>query len=342
MQNTSQQDDFLLVFGFIILPKEYEVERNVVLTLTGVMSMISVIFNGIMLLVIMKDPFKQLRTITAILLAFNSLANLCISLVSLVDSVFSWSHHSLLPELVVYLNSCGVSFYVVATFLHTLNTYCTIVIPVRYAYLASKIRRIIVPFLGLTLISLPCAIIIPVYTIANDVVPNYLEGIITFVCVLLALLIIGFLYLYVRIFRALYARKQRFTVSFHIERSTPQGLKIMKKNQEVAKTLFLHVIFFMIATVPGTLIIMVDLHCMSCGESTQRKLAILFTLPCVYVAFVFHPLLWLCRLKSYKQAMKQTLSINRQSKWFSNMLNHFSMKVQEENRARAGTVSTML
>ena len=74
-QNATQQPNLLIVFGFIVLAEEYKVERDVVVTLVGVMSLISVMWSGILLLVIIKDPFKQLRTITAILLAFNFPSN---------------------------------------------------------------------------------------------------------------------------------------------------------------------------------------------------------------------------------------------------------------------------
>ena len=330
----------LLVFGFIVLPQKYEVERDVVMTLIGVMSLISVIFNAIILLVIIKDPFKQLRNITAILLAFNSAANLSCSLVLLVDSVFFWTHGNLFPELVVYLNSCAVSLYFIGNLLHTLNIYGTIVVPVRYAYLSSKFRKILVQFLGLIFIIIICVIMIPVYTLTKNKVSSYVEGILTFVCVQLALLTVIFVCLYARIFQELYARKQRLSVSFNIERSTPCGMKIMKKNDEVAKTLFIHVLIFLLATVPVAIILMIVLHCTSCGDPVKFQLALLFTMPCVYTTFVFHPILWLFRLNSYKQAMKQTLSFSRRSQLKPCNNNNCSIK-PEENKPRSGTVSTV-
>ena len=112
----------------------------------------------ILILVIIKDPFKQLRTITAILLAFNSAANLTISLVLLVDSVFLWSHRRLSPELVVYVNSCGINLYFIGNLLHTFNIYGMIVVPVRYSCIASKMRKKLIKFLGPIFIIITCII----------------------------------------------------------------------------------------------------------------------------------------------------------------------------------------
>jgi hypothetical protein len=342
-RNASQQPGFLLVFGFIFLPQEYEVERDVVVTLIGVMSLISAIFNAILLLVIIKDPFKQLRNITAILLAFNSAANFGCSLILLLYSVFFWSHRNLFPaELVVYLNSCAVSLYFIGNLLHTLNIYGTIVVPVRYIYLSSKVRKILVQFLGLIFVIIVCVIMIPAYALPKNKVFSYVEGTLTFVCVQLALLTVIFVYLYARIFQALYARKKRLFVSFNIERSTPRGMKIMKRDYEVAKTLFIHVLFFMLASVPLAILLMIVLYCTSCGDPTKLHLAILFTLPCVYTTFVFHPILWLSRLNSYKQAMKQTLSFSRRSQMTSQLNNNYNCSMTlEENKPRSGTVSSV-
>ena len=338
-QNTSQPTGFLLVFGFLILPEEYKVERDVVVTLIGVMSLISATFNAILLLVIIKDPFKQLRNITATLLAFNSAANLSISLVLFVDSVLFWSRRDVFPEIVPYLNSCGISLYFIGNVLHTLNIYGSVIFPVRYSYLASKVRKILLKILALIFIIVTSVILIPLYTLPKNIVSSYVEGILTFVCVQLVLLTIIFVYLYAKIFQALHARKQRLSISFHIERSTPQGMKTLKRNHEVAKTLFIHVLFFVIATVPQTIIVMMILHCTSCGDSTKLQLAALFATPCVFTTLVFHPILWLSRLSTYKHAMKQTLSLVRfsrrsQSKSFNN--NNCSME-----ESRSGTVSTV-
>ena len=312
-RNASQQPAFLLVFGFIVLPQKYEVERDVVVTLVGVLSMVSVIFNAILIIVIIKDPLKQLRNITATLLAFNSTANVFIGLVMVMDSVFFWSDRNVFPEIVVYLNSCAISLYFIGNVLHTLNIYGSVVVPVRYAYLALKVRKILVQFMASIFIINTSVILIPLYTLPKKNVPAYIEGVLTFICAQLALLTIIFIYLYAKIFQTLYTRKRTLSLSFHIERSSRQGMRITKKTYEVAKTLFIHVLFFVAVTVPETIIVMMLLHCTSCADSSELRLAALFSIPCVITTFVFHPILWLSRLSTYKQAMKQILGICRTS-----------------------------
>ena len=317
-RNASQPPAFLLVFGFIVLPQKYEVERDVVVTLVGVLSMISVIFNAILVIVIIKDPLKQLRrNITATLLAFNSTANVFIGLVMVMDSVFFWSDRNVFPEIVVYLNSCAISLYFIGNVLHTLNIYGSVVVPVRYGYLAFKVRKILVQFMASIFIITTTAILIPLYTLPEKKVPAYVEGVLTFVCSQLAFLTIIFIYLYAKIFQTLYRRKRTLSLSFHIERSSRQGMKIAKKNYEVAKTLFIHVFLFVVVTIPETIIVMTLLYCTACGNSSKLRLAALFSIPCVITTFVFHPILWLSRLSTYKQAMKQTLGICRRSKSIS-------------------------
>ena len=343
-QNTTLPN-LLIVFGFIVLPEEYKVERDVVVTLVGAMALISVMCNGILLLAIIKDPFKQLRTITSILLAFNSAANLIISLVVLVDSVFLWSHRNLSPELVVYLHSCGVNLYFIGNLLHTLNIYGTIVVPVRYSFLASKIRKTLVKFLGPIFIIITCVIIIPLYTLPKKAVSSYVKGLMTFICLQLVFLTVIFISFYARIFQALHARKQRLSTSFHITCSSRQGLKTIKRNHEVAKTLFIHVLFFVVAAVPGSIVVMIDLYCTSCGDPTKLKLATLFTVPVAYTVFVFHPFLWLFRLNNYKQAMKHTLSFSQRpkSKFSNNNINSFNiekLKSGLDNRHRSDTATS--
>ena len=338
-RNTSQVPDLLLVFGFIILPGNYEVERDVVVTLVGIMALISVIFNAILLLVILKDPMKQLRTMTAILLAFNSMANLMISLILVLDGLLFWANKNLFPELVIYLSLCGLSLYCVGNLLHTLNIYTSIVFPVRYGYLAPKVRKILVPFLGVIFVIITCVFLIPLYTLPKDKVPSYLKGIITFVCVQLGLLSMTFVCLYTKIFRELYARKQRLETSFHIKRSTPQGMKIIKRNYKVAETLFIHVLFFVIASVPESVIVMLVLYCQTCADPVKLQLATLFSLPCAYAMFIFKPFLWLLRLNSYKQAMKQTLSFSRLSRSKTFNSSNFRMESMGRNE-RTGTRSS--
>lgn len=334
-RNASQHSTgSILVFGFVVLPQKYEVEGNVVVTLVGIMSLICLISNITLLFVIINDPLKQLRNITAILLAFNSVTNTCISLALFMESVSFWSGKIFFPELVVYLISSGSCLYFIGNLLHTLNIYGTIVAPLRYAYFASKFRKILVPFLVLISIVTLCVIIIPPYTLPENKVPSYAKGVMSFVCVQLVLLTIIFIYLYTRVFQALHARKERLAVSFHIKSSTPQGIKVMKKNYEVAKTLFIHVLFFVIATAPESLIVMLFLHCTSCGERAELQLATLFSIPFFYTTAIFHPFLWLCRLNNYKQAMKESLRFGRRSRTIYDV-------EQPQQQQRTGTLSTL-
>ena len=134
----------------------------------------------------------------------------------------------------------------------------------------------------------------------------------TSICAQLVLLTVILIYFYTKIFQVLHARKQELFASFHITPSSQQGLKTIERNHEVAKTLFIHVLFFVVAAVPGSIIVMTDLYCTSCDDSNDKlKLATLFTVPFVYAVFVFHSLLWLFRLNNYNQALKQTLSFTR-------------------------------
>ena len=309
MANLSEGDP-LVVFGFITLPQKYEVEKDVAMSFVALMSFVAIIANGILLFVIIKDPFKQLRTITAILLAFNSATNLGNSLVLFLDNVFYWFHGKLSPELIIYFCSFTTCLYVIGNLLHTMNTYGAIVVAVRYAILAPKVRRYLVQSLILTWVVILLVVIIPPYTLPKDKVPTYVKGILTLICVLLALLAITFGCIYTKIFQTLYARKQRLSLSFHLKRSTVRGREINKNNHNVVKTLFVHVLFFMITTAPGSLILLVFLHCATC-DPVKLQLAALFTIPIIYSPVVFLPLLWLFRLKQYKKAMIKTLSFWR-------------------------------
>ena len=306
--NTSaQQPRSLLVFGFIPLPQKYEDEKDVAMGLVALMSIISIIANGILLLVIVNDPFKQLRTITAILLAFNSAANLISSFVLFLDSLFYWSGGTLSPELIVYFCSFTSYLYVIGNLLHTLNTYGAIVVPVRYAILVPKIRRLLVQCLVLIWVVILLLVVIPPYALPKDKVPTYIQGLLTLICVLLVLLAIIFAYLYTKIFRSFYARKQRFSLSYHLKRSTVQGRTMNKKNSKIVKTLFAQVLFFMITTVPGSVICLVFLHCTRC-DPLKIQLAALFAIPIAFSSMVFLPLFWLFRLNNYRHAMIKTLS----------------------------------
>ena len=306
--NTSvQHSRFLVVFGFITLPQKYEAEKDVAMGFVALLSFVSIIANGILLVVIVKDPFKQLRTITAILLAFNSAANLSSSFVLFLDNVFYWSGGKLSPELIVYFCSFTSYLYVIGNFLHTLNTYGAIVIPVRYAILAPKIRSFLVEGLVLTWAIILLVVIIPPYTLPKNKIPTYIQGLLTLICVLLALLAIIFAYLYTKIFQSFYARKQRFSLSYHLKRSTVRGRRMNKKNAEIVKTLFAQVLFFMITTVPGSVICLIFLYCTKC-DSVKIQLATLFAIPITFSSMVFLPFLWLFRLNNYRHAMIKTPS----------------------------------
>ena len=315
MKNTSDQTPFLLTFGFIMLPERYKVEKDVVMGLMAFMSFVSIAANGILLLVILKDPFKQLRTITAILLAFNSTSNITNSLVLFLDSVFYWGHGQLSPQLVLYFGTFNSFLYIIGNFLHTVNTYGAVVLPVRYVALSPKVRKVLVQSLLLIWVIILLVVFIPPYTLPKGKVPSYVEGMLTIVCVLLALLAITFAYLYIKIFQKLYARKQRLSLSFHLRRSTIRGREITKKNNDTVATLFIHVLYFMAITLPGSIIFLVFLQCETC-DGLKLQLAALFTLPITYTSLIFLPLLWLFRLKQYKRAMVKILNFWRNNSFW--------------------------
>jgi hypothetical protein len=339
LRNISEQPSWLLLFGFIKLPQKYEVERDVAMSVVALMSFVGIIANGILLLVIIKDPFKQLRTITASLLAFNSATNLGNTLVLFLDNVFYWFHRKLSPELIVYFCSFTSFLYIIGNFLHTMNTYCAIVAPVRYAILAPKVRKFLVQSLVLTWVVILLVVIIPPYTLPKDKVPTYVKCILTLICVLLTLLAITFGYLYTKIFQSLYARRQRLSLSFHLRRSTVRGREINKKNQNIVQTLFAHVIFFMITTIPGCVMFLVFLHCTTC-DVIKLQLAALLTIPISYSPVIFLPLLWLFRLKQYKRAMIKTLRFWRNGSFLgrrSKTLNIQGSLLNLENRSTSGS-----
>ena len=310
ISTTSQLPSFLTVFGFIKLPLEYEVEKDVAMSFVALMSFIAIIANGILLFVIIKDPFKKLRTITAMLLAFNSATNLCNSFVLFLDNVFYWSDEKLSPELIVYVGSFSTCLYVIGNLLHTVNIYGAIVVPVRYAILAPKVRRYLAQSLILTWVVIVLVVIITPYTLSNDNESIYAKGILTLMCVLLALLAIIFGYLYTKLFQSLHAQNRRYFLAYHLKRSTVRGRKIKKKNTNIVKTLFVQVSFFMMTTVPGSIILLAYLHCATC-DLVKLQLATLFTIPIIFSSVAFLPLLWLFRLNNYKQAMIKTLSLWR-------------------------------
>ena len=302
MNTTTQPTPTLLAFGFIGLPQKYEDEKDVTMGLVALISIISIITNGILSFVIFKDPFKRLRSITAILLAFNSVTNLSSSLVLVLDNVTYWSHGELDQKLVLFFCSFNSLLYIIGNFLHTLNTYGAITLPVRYAALAPKIRKVLVQYLIVIWVIILLVVIIPPYTLPEDKVLYYMKGMLTLLFCLFALLVITFIYLYTKIFRTLYTRKQRLTLSYHLRRSTVSGRRISKRNQNIVKTLFIQVLFFLIIAISCSVIFLLFLHCKECDLSTL-KLTALFTVPVASSSMVFLPLLWLIRLKSYRQAL---------------------------------------
>ena len=344
-QGMSTSQPPLIVFGFIFLPQKYKVEKDVVMGLMAFMSFVSIVANGILLLVILKDPFKQLRTITAILLAFNSATNLSNSMVLFLDNVFFWSHGQLSPKLVLYLSSCTTFLYIMGNFLHTLNTFGAVVFPVRYARLAPKIRNVLVQCLFLAWVIILLVVVIPPYTLPEDNSPSYMKGMLTLICVLLALLAITFGYLYTKIFESLYAQKQKLTLSFHLKRSTVRGREITKKNNDIIVTLFVHVSYFIIITLPVSVFYLVFLQCKTC-DPIKLQLAALFTLPITYTSIIFLPLLWLFRLKQYKRAMVKTLNFWRSDSFWRRRSK--TLKIQEssedmaEKRSRSGSATKEL
>ena len=334
----------LVVFGLIHLPQKYEVEKDVVMGIVVSMSFVSIVANGLLLLVIFKDPFKQLRTITAILLAFNSATNFCNSLMLFLDNVFYWSHEQLSPKLVVYLCSFSSFLYIVGNFLHTLNTFGAVVFPVRYAILAPRVRKVLVQSLFLVWVVILLVVIIPPYTLPEDKMASYMKGMLTLICVLLALLAITFGYLYTKIFQSLYAQKQRLSLSFHLRRLTAQGREITKKNNDIITTLFVHVLYFMVITISCSVIFLIFLQCKTC-DPTKLQLAALFTFPISYTSLVFLPLLWLFRLKQYKRAMVKTLNFWRSESFWRRRSK--TVKIQEssedtEKRSRSGSATKEL
>lgn len=298
MKNTST----LLVFGFINLPQEYKDEKDVAMGFVALISLVSVITNCILSFVIFKDPFKRLRSITAILLAFNSVTNLSSSLVLLLDNIIYWSNGELDRKLVLYFCSFNSLLYIIGNFLHTLNTYGAIILPVRYAALVPKVRKVLVQCLIVTWVTILLVVIIPPYTLPEDKLRYYMKGMLTLLFCLLALLVITFSYLYTKIFQNLYTRKQRLTLSYHLRRSTVRGRRISKRNQNIVKTLFIQVSFFLTIAISCSVIFLVFLHCEACDSSTLQ-LTVLFTVPVAYSSVVFLPLLWLIRLNSYRQAL---------------------------------------
>lgn len=312
-QTMEQHSNTVQLFGLIVLPSnKYVVERNILVNLIGILSALSIIANAILIFVIVKDPFKQLRTITAMLLTFNSSATVIVSLLLLVDSILRWSNHNavdFLSKLSIGLGSCSLSWYIFANILHTVNIFSTTVFPLRYSYLSTKALKLLPCILFIDFVLIASVILIPLYTLRNSKIPEYVEGVMSFLCAQLILLVILFVCLYAKIFHALISRKRTLRSTLNITRASKQGAKILKRNNAIAKTLFIHVVFFLVAAIPQTIAISISIYCTSCGTPEQVQLAILFLTPVFYLLYIFHPILWLYRLKSYNNALKQTFGV---------------------------------
>ena len=329
-QQKMEQQNQLVVFGFINLPQKYEVERDVVMNFIALMSLTSIIANGILLLVIIKDPFKQLRNITAIILAFTSASNLSISLVLFLDDVFYWSHEKLCPELILYSGLFTSCLYIVGNALHTVNIYGATVTPVRYAIYAPKVRKVLVKSLFLTWVITLAIVIIPPFTLQKDKVPSFVDVMMKLVFILLTSFVLMFGCLYTKVLHALYARKRRRSLSFHLKRSTVLGQTMNKKEQNIVKTLFIHVSFFMITTFPGCIVFLVLNHCTTC-DHVAVQLAALFAVPITYIPIMSLPFLWLLRLENYRRAMIKTLIFWKRQTQSSNMQGNFIINVERRS-----------
>ena len=300
--NTSQDPDFLLVYG-MQLSKRYELHRDIVVTSVTMIGVVSVIANAILLLVIARDPLKQFRTITAILLAFNSAANICTSMIFVLNKLMG----RLLPQKVtIYSGNCAANLYLIGNLLHTFNIYGTIVAPVRFKLLEPKARKMLIPILTLIWVTITCAYVIPPYTLPKRKVPSYFEITGTSLLVQIGFLSLVFTVCYSKILQTLHARKIQLKSTFQINSSTLQGLKIQKQNSKIAKTLLFYVLSFVISLVAGSIMLMLFLHCSSCDLS-MLQLGAIYSVLTINLPTVIHPFLWLLRFNSYRRAMTKVL-----------------------------------
>ena len=302
-QRFGNTSDFLLVYGLLQLPKRYELHRDIVVTSVTMIGMVSMIANAILLLVIVRDPLKQFRTITAILIAFNSAANICTSTTLVLHKLLE---RLLPPEVTIYSANSAVNLYLIGNLLHTFNIYGTIVTPVRFKLFEPKARKILIPVLTLIWVTITCAYVIPPYTLPKRKVPSYFEITTTSLLVQIVLLSVVFAVCYTKILRTLHARKIQLKSTFQINSSTLQGLKIQKQNSKIAKTLLFYVLSFVISLVAGSIMLMLFLHCRSCDPSILQLVA-LYSVLTIYPPFMIHPFLWLFRFSSYRRAMTKVL-----------------------------------
>ncbi|XP_046842590.1 uncharacterized protein LOC124436662 [Xenia sp. Carnegie-2017] len=299
-ENAKESPTFTTVFGTIQLSSRYSVEQNIVTTFMVILSFIGILANVTLLFVIIKDPFKQLRTITAILLAFNSITNLGLICALFVESLWQFSNEELPPELFLHANVSSLFLCTLGNFLHIINTYGAIVIPVRYRIVAPKIRRYLVQSLALAALGTFVVIVIPVCVLPEGKQQDFSKVIMTVLGVLLVLLSIIFAILYHKIFRSLYARNNNLTFALRRRHSVYREHSRDYRNQRMVMTLLIHVVFFILTTLPASVLAIIFLNK---KMSDAFSLATLFSLPIFSSPFVFLPILWLFRLKNYKRAM---------------------------------------
>ena len=305
LTNTSQDYPFFLAYGFLRIPKNYKLHADVVKAVVTGTCFASLILNFILLLVIVKDPFKQFRKITSILFGFNSATNFTIAAFTLLERL-SWDGQTLSPRLILYLNNCVGDLYFIGNILHILNVYGTIVTPIRYKLFEPVARKILIPTLAIAWIVVNSAILIPPYTLPERKIPLYLKTLLTITSLCVVFLLMTFVFCFSRVFQKLYARKQLFSSTFNVKNSDNQRVKLLRQHCNLATTLFTHVLFFVILAVPGCINIMLFLHCTSC-DLTTLQLGALFAVPALYLLLVINPFLWFFRLKSYRRALRKIL-----------------------------------
>lgn len=296
----------IVVFGFLTLPKSCQIEVDAIQTIIGIMTLLGILSNATLLSVIIKDPFKQLRTNTAILVGFNAFTNVTITLCMCLERILIWCGREdvFTPQLIIYLGSCNINMFFIGNLLHALNLYGTIVIPLRYNRLAPTKPKKVIIFVGVLWLINACVFMVIPYVIPSSKIPHYIEGILTSACVIIGVLTLVFIGLYIKIFGTLYARKKRLA-SFHVQHSR-RGIQVVKQNYEVAKTLFIHITCLVLASCPGIIVFMLALHCSQCNFIVIQRTS-LFVFPLVYTLFLSHPILWLYRMGKYRQALKQIL-----------------------------------
>ena len=310
LKNNSHSAD--LIFGVLIVPKQYKTEYDIVVVVVTLIALLGVLTNGILLWVIVRDPCKQLRTNTAILVGFNTFTNLLISFFVSLERILIWTSRAgiFTPQLTVYLEACNANMFFLGCFLHAFNCYGTIVMPLRYNRMAPRSPKTTTLIISLLWLVNACVFTIIPLLLPSSRVLAYIQATVTLDCIILALLTLTFVTLYSRIFWTLYKRKNRLH-SFHLRRSS-QGVSVLKQNTQVATTLCIHMSYLILVWTPGTIVFMLLLYCSSCNAK-QVKLATLFLFPLLYSLFLFHPLLWLCRMTRYRRALKKILGLNSRS-----------------------------